>query len=72
MNARACAFQVKSGGTKWCTTASLGCTSMAEDGSRYCPAHRGGVEVKRTTRHRDKRDLTLDVLPWTEKSFGGE
>ncbi len=42
------------------------CTALAEEGTRYCPAHRGGIERVGKTQPRVKHDLDLDVLPWAE------
>ncbi len=51
--------------TRWSVKGKHLCTAFAEPHSRYCPAHRGGVERTAVSRPRVKRDLSLDVLPWT-------
>lgn len=43
------------------------CVSEAEADSVYCPVHRNGTQPAERSRGRVKRDLDLDVMPWSQE-----
>lgn len=53
--------------TRWAIKGRETCAALTEDGKRFCPAHRGGVERAGQPQPKVKRDLELDVLPWSEQ-----
>lgn len=62
---RPCEYVPPSVNSRWAIEGRAMCTAFAEPHSKYCPAHRGGIERTGGQTPCVKHDLNLDVLPWS-------
>lgn len=68
-----CEHIMRSGTTRvFHGSAVIRCASLVEPGQRYCQVHRPQWDDKQKPRVKHDLDLDLDVLPWSEKTFGGK
>jgi hypothetical protein len=68
----ACEHVIRCGTAGFRGAVSLRCASLAVEGSRYCAVHRkqiwqSGTPPQPSRTAKVKRDLDLDILPWTEE-----